>query len=95
MADRMIRRNYEAMIEALYSFGARTAQIGNDIQDAANKCRNVLEEEDSSIVSIYEHATRSQRSYNEVALRALKIAKAMSEELEKGELERMVWEDED
>lgn len=95
MAERMIRRNYEAMIEALYHFGARTAEIGNEIQQAANTCRNVLEEEDSSIVAIYEHATRSQKGYNELARRALSIARAMSEELDKGERERMVWEDED
>lgn len=95
MAERMIRRNYEAMIEALYDFGARTAQIGNDIQQAANTCRNALEEEDSSIAKIYEHATKSQAAYNEVARKALYIAKAMSEELEHGELERMVWEDEE
>lgn len=95
MAERMIRRNYEAMIEALYHFGARTAQIGNDIQQAANTCRNVLEEEDSSVTKIYEHAARSQKGYNELARKALYIAKAMSEELDKGELERMVWEDED
>ncbi len=92
MADKMTYRNYAAMIEALYNFGARTAQIGNEIQDAANKCRNVLEEEDSSIVKIYEHAARSQRGYNEVAKKALDIARKMSEELNKGESEIMMWE---
>lgn len=52
----------------------------------------MLEEEDSSIVKIYEHAARSQRGYNEVAKKALDIARKMSEELNKGELEIMMWE---
>lgn len=95
MAERMIRRNYVAMIEALYNFGARTAQIGNDILQAANTCRDVLAEEDTGIAQIYAHAARSQRGYNEVALKALRIAKAMSEELEQGELEQMLWDEED
>lgn len=92
---RQIAKNYLAMIEALYDFGARTGQIGNDIQQAANNCRNVLEEEDSGIAAIYAHAARAQKGYNEVALQALRIAKAMAEELDKGELELMVWESEE
>ena len=92
MAERMIDPNYKAMIEALYHFSARTAQIANEIQEAANKCRNVLEEEDSSIVDIYRHATRSQRGYSKVAEKAIEIADAMVEELNMGELERMIWE---
>ncbi len=92
MANRIIDQNYQVMIEALYNFGARTSQLGNDIMDAVNTCRNALGQEDSSIASIYTQAVRSQSHYNEVALRALKIAKAMAEELKMGELERMVWE---
>jgi len=94
MAENVRASNYQAMIEALYHFGARTAEIGNDIMQAANNCRNVLGEEDSSIAGIYTHATHSQKAYNEVALRALRIAKEMAEELKQGELDMMLWESE-
>ena len=94
MANRIIDQNYQVMIEALYNFGARTSQLGNDIVEAVNTCRNALGEEDSSIASIHTQTLRSQTRYNEVALKALKIAKAMAEELNMGELERMIWEDE-
>jgi transposase len=92
MADKMRVSNYQAMIEALYNFGSRTSQISQNIMQAANNCRSLLGEEDSSITGIYTLATRSQKAYNEVALKALRIARDMAEELDKGELELMLWE---
>ena len=95
MAERMIRRNYEAMIEVLYHFGARTAELAEQIRGAADTCRTALDEEDSSISTIYENVNRCQAGYQRIALAALQIARSMSEELHQGEEELSIWSEDD
>lgn len=95
MAERMIRQNYEAMIEVLYHFGARTSDLAERIRDAANTCRTALDEEDSSISTIYENVNRCQAGYQAIALEALRIARSMSEELQRAEEELSVWSEDD
>lgn len=95
MAERMIRRNYEEMLEVLYHFGARTAELAEQIRSAADTCRTALDEEDSSITAIYENVNRCQRGYQEIALEALRIARSMAEELQRAEEELHLWSEDD
>ena len=95
MDDRIVEKNYKAMLEALYTFAVRSKQIGDNILTSADNCRRALEREDTAIEKIYAHAARSQKAYNEIAAEALDIAKRMAKEFHDAELERMVWDEED
>ena len=95
MAERMIRKNYEAMIQALYRFGSRTGEISASINDAASLCFNALGSEYSSISGIRSQVSNCQQKFLDVAQESLKIAKSMLEELDQGELDRMLWDEDD
>ena len=95
MAERISETSYLAMIEALYHFSSRTAEIGGEIQTAANVCRNALTEEDSGVLEIYRNVTRCQTGYSELARQAAHIARTMAEELQRSSKEQSEWESED
>ena len=92
MATQMNEANYHAMIEALYTFGARAAQASEEMSAAATACLNKLGDEDASVAAICEAVEKTRKRYNDLALKALQIAGAMAKELGQGELERMIWE---
>lgn len=92
MAERMNQANYHAMIAALYTFGARTAQLSQDLQSAASRCQDILGNEDTGIADICQSIHIAHQHYSQLAMTALHLSKCMAEELKQGELELMLWE---
>lgn len=92
MAMQMNEANYHAMIQALYNFGARIGQMAEDLGQIATSCIHNLGDEDASVSVICAEIEKTRNYYNHLVLKAVGIANAMQEELDHGELERMIWE---
>lgn len=95
MAERMIEKNYQAMLDALYNFVGRTNTLASNMQTLALVASSALEEEDSAVPAIYSGIKNATLQYDVLAKEALHIAKTMAEELNAGKQEASVWADED
>lgn len=91
MADRMIRANYQNMIDALTTFATRTYTVSSEMQTSANVCRTALGDGDDAIQAIYKQIQDAQLKYAELAQTARNIANAMQRELDTAGQEQKVW----
>lgn len=95
MADRVVRVNYENMIEALSGCARKIYDDAAELLNQANVCASALGDSDNAVPQILQRVTECQQSYAECAATAMDIAKAMQEEVEAMAREDDVWESDD
>lgn len=95
MADRVVRANYENMIEALSGCARKIYDDAAELLNQANVCASALGDSDNAVPQILQRVTECQQKYAECAATAMDIAKAMQEEVEAMAREDDVWESDD
>ena len=95
MADRVVRANYENMIEALTGCAQKIYDDAAELLNQANVCASALGDSDNAVPQILQKVTECQQRYAECAGVAMDIANAMQEELEEVRKEEAVWESDD
>lgn len=95
MAERVRESNYQAMLEALYSFAGRAGSLASNMQTLALVASSALEDEDTAVPAIYKQVRDCSVKYSELADQALKIASGIGQELEMAKQEKAVWADDE
>lgn len=93
MADKMIQSNYTNMINSLYNFATKIDGLSTELQTNVNICRQMLGDEDVSVGPICTAMNKIDMAYLKLAKRALTIAKAMEEEIERAKTGAVVWDE--
>ena len=95
MAERVNEANYEAMITALGNFAKNISSLADEMKSLSDTCISALSNTDKAIGPISAKTNACVRKYYTAASMALKIAKAMREELEEQQKEDQVWGSDD
>ena len=95
MAERVSEANYEAMITALGNFANNVSSSADEMKSLSDTCVAAIGNEDEAVPTISAKTNACVRKYYIAASIALKIAKAMREELDAQLKERTVWSGDD
>ena len=94
MAQRVNEANYNAMITALGNFARNISTSADEMKSLAATCVSALGDEDKAAAPISK-TTACAGKYLQAASMALKIAKAMQQELDAQKREDSVWSGDD
>lgn len=92
---RIDEKKYEDMIQELNSFHSTVINSSEEMLSTVETCAQGLGDDDPAATASLRDIKKSALHYKKAALKAKKIADAMTEELEEQRKEREVWNDND
>lgn len=90
MAERVVEKNYEEMINALNGTSKSILEYSKEMLNALQVCTSALGEGDLGAAQAAEKVTLCVSKYEEVVTEATRIAGAMQEELKIMQKERTI-----